>query len=719
MNDREIIIKRRHNNTAATSFFALPNLLYGLNFGVLAGLVNAFLGVPFFGSFTLFFGQIFVLLCLIIRGINSAVVAVAISSLVTAIYAGDPNLIIIFALEIFFIHVLLKRGFFLLQSVMVYWSALGIPLLLVLSALTSDASLQVHFINGLTRAINALICVSVAAIFYWLLPSGFLTSSYRSKPPKLAALIFSLCMLTVTLPAILISLFFIHQATYQNEKAIALELKTAGAEIDQVTLAFLEQHSQALSILGDYLSKGANLQRAEVMLSTIYKSSSSFSSIVIANHVGDVVVASPARNALKLIRNGKVNISTDENFVRAKPQYEPIISKVIESSDFDDQVTLNIFVPVHDQQGFQGMIVGAIRLDELKRSVFKMLNLQQDFVVTDPQGKVLISSLEEDLPLLSYFAVQAVSNELMNLVPTLRLKDKELLFDEFSTQNEWRIITLSSPESAIADLMQRFLILLVCAALLLLSFGLIARQLSKKITQPLENMAKHFPDTAIDPSILEGAQISQETLTLTNRLISSHAVMNDFQQQLTEQVDNKTRQLKQLNKELYSLAQKDGLTQLLNRAGFNRFALTSYRNCIRHRITMSIILIDIDHFKHINDTRGHLFGDQCIVSVATILQRYCKRDTDIIGRFGGEEFILMIVGGEVTEHHARVKMVKESIANNVIQENEDSVSMTVSAGILSIKTDFTLDFESMIKLADDQLYLSKRTGRNKISTLVR
>jgi diguanylate cyclase (GGDEF)-like protein len=718
MNDREIIIKRRHSNTAATSFFALPNLLYGLNFGVLAGLVNAFLGVPFFGSFTLFFGQIFVLLCLIIRGINSAVFAVAISSLVTAIYAGDPNLIIIFALEIFFIHVLLKRGFFLLQSVIVYWFAFGIPLLLVLSALTSDASLQVHFINGLTRAINGLVCVSVAAIFYWLLPSGFLTSSYHSKPPKLAALIFSLCMLTVTLPAILISLFFIHQATFQNEKAIALQLQTAAAELDQVTRGILNQHSQALSILGDYLSKGADLQRAEVMLSAIYKTNSSFSSIIIANHLGNVVVASPARNALKLMRDGKVNISTDENFVRAKPQYEPIVSEIIESSYFDDQATLNILVPVHDQQGFQGMIVGAIRLEELQRSVLNILNLQQDFVVTDPQGKVLISSLE-DLPLLSYFAVQAVSNDLINLVPTLRLKDKELLFNELSTQNEWRIITLSSPESAISELMQRFLILLVCAALLLVSFGLIARQLSKKITQPLENIAKHFPDKTIDPSILEGAQISQETLTLTNRLITSHAVMNDFQQQLKEQVDNKTRQLKQLNKELYSLAQKDGLTQLLNRAGFNRFALTSYRNCIRHRITMSIILIDIDHFKHINDTHGHLFGDQCITSVAAILQRYCKRDTDIIGRFGGEEFILMIVGGEVIEHHARVKMIKESIANNVVREKEDSVSMTVSAGILSIKTDFTLDFESMIKLADDQLYLSKRTGRNKISTLVR
>lgn len=717
MNDREIIIKRRHNNSE-TSFFAIPNLLYGLNFGVLGGLVNAFLGVPFFGSFTLFFGQIFVLLCLIIRGINSAVVAVAISSLVTAIYAGDPNLIIIFALEIFFIHMLLKRHFFLLQSVIVYWIIFGIPLLLALSALTSDASLQVHFINGLTRAINGLICVSVAAIFYWSLPSDFLTSSYHSKPPKLAALIFSLCMLTVTLPAILISLFFIHQATYQNEKAIALELKTAATELNQVSQGILNQHTQSLSILGDYLSKGADLQQAQLMLSAINETGASFSTVLVANHLGDVVIASPSRNALALMRNGNMNISDDENYLNAKPQYEPVLSGAIETSYFDSQPSINISVPVHGQQGFQGVVVGAIRLDVLQRLILEQLNLHQDFIVTDPKGKVLFSSLGQEVPSLSNFIVQKVPNELISIVPTLIYRDSEFLFDSVNTQNDWQVITLRSPESAISELMDRFLILLVCAALLVVSFGFIARQLSKKITQPLENIANRFPDKAIDPSVLEGAKISQETVTLTNRLISSHAVMNDFQQQLKEQVDNKTRQLKQLNKELYSLAQKDGLTQLLNRAGFNRFALTSYRNCIRHRITMSVILIDIDHFKHINDTHGHLFGDQCITSVAAILQRYCKRDTDIIGRFGGEEFIIMIVGGEVIEHHARIKMIKESIASNLIQQNDDSASMTVSAGILSIKTDFTLDFESMIKLADDQLYLSKRTGRNKISTLV-
>jgi diguanylate cyclase (GGDEF)-like protein len=718
MNDREIIIKRRHNN-AATSFFALPNLLYGLNFGVLGGMVNAFLGVPFFGSFTLFFGQIFVLLCLITRGINSAVVAVAISSLVTAVYAGDPNLIIIFALEIFFIHMLLKRGFFLLQSVILYWVLFGIPLLLALSALTSDATLQVHFINGLTRGINGLICVSVAAIFYWSVPSSFLTSSYYNKPPKLAALIFSLCMLTVTLPAILISLFFIHQATYQNEKTISFELNNTTNELSLITEGALTANTRALSLLANYLSKGADLLETQEMIATLYESDTLFSSVLVVDHTGKVVIASPSKNALKLMREGDININNTEAFQLARQRYEPIYSNAIQTTQFDNVPTFSIAVPVSDQRGFQGLVSGSIPLERFQTYVSDKAKSEQDFIITDANNNVVLTSLGKSLPSLSSFNIEEEENPLINLVPTLRHEQNEYLFSKIDTENSWQIIALTSPESAISELMQRFLILLLSTGLLLISFAFIARQLSKKITQPLENIAKRFPDKKINPQILKDAKISQETVTLTNRLISSHAVMTDFQQQLKEQVDNKTRQLKQLNQELYSLAQKDGLTQLLNRAGFNRFALTSYRNCIRNHITMSLILIDIDHFKHINDTHGHLFGDKCITSVAEVLQHYCKRDTDIIGRFGGEEFIIMIVGGDVVEHHARIKLIKESIANNQIIEKEDRASMTVSAGVISIKDDYTLDFESMIKLADDQLYLSKRTGRNKISTLIR
>jgi diguanylate cyclase (GGDEF)-like protein len=206
---------------------------------------------------------------------------------------------------------------------------------------------------------------------------------------------------------------------------------------------------------------------------------------------------------------------------------------------------------------------------------------------------------------------------------------------------------------------------------------------------------------------------------LTHKMIDSHEVMHNFQRQLSEQVHNKTKQLKQLNKELYSIAQKDSLTQLLNRAGFNRLAITSYRNCVRNHINMSLILIDIDHFKKINDNYGHPFGDKCIVAVAKTIQKHCKRDTDIIGRYGGEEFIVMIVGGEVDEHFQRVEIIRSEIDKLRFKNGQDIVQMTISAGYCAVSRDFAVDYEDILQMADDQLYKSKDEGRNRINSIIR
>jgi diguanylate cyclase (GGDEF)-like protein len=374
--------------------------------------------------------------------------------------------------------------------------------------------------------------------------------------------------------------------------------------------------------------------------------------------------------------------------------------------------------PIIVDFSYAGMTVGTIAVREIASAVKTQHNASSDFIVTDAQNTVIATSLPFVLPLQRFTYIEQ-RHPLVRSVLGLRIGDRHYLYHQLSNQYGWQIFTLTSPSEATAEMMGNFYILLLCAGLLLIFFALIANQLSNKITKPLEKIAEHFPDKVLHPKVLEDAKISKEIVTLTQRLINSHSVVNDFQHQLKEQVEHKTRQLKQLNKELYSLAQKDGLTQLLNRAGFNRLAISSYRNCMRNRIKMSLILIDIDHFKLINDTHGHPFGDKCIKHVAKVLQHHCKRDTDIIGRFGGEEFIIMITGGEIFEHHERMQLIKDSIAQSVFRQNEKDVLMTVSAGILSISKDFTIDFESMIKLADDQLYFSKRTGRNKISILSR
>lgn len=717
MNDRDLTIKRR-NITSKTSFFATPTLFFGLYAGALGGIVNAFFGIGFFGSFTLYLGQVFVLLCLVLRGINAAFIAVAISSLVTAVNVGDPYLIIIFALEIFSVHVLLKRGVFLLQSVMIYWTCIGIPLSLVLSILSADISAQVLFINGLTLTINGLVCVSIASITIWLLPAGFLKNQYDNAPPPLASVIFSLCMLTVTLPALLISLFFIYQSSKQNEARISENLNASAIELSVVIDKTVAAHTQSLTTLAGYLRGGGDLTEARQIMASIASEYVNFSSTYLLDAADQVIAAGPSTVEQRLSLSARQSLIRHPSFAQARDGLQNKIASTMSDDLIPGQAAIIMAAPIVYDRDYAGMAVGIISASDFAETLIEGYSSRVDFIILDGKQKIISSSLQWETS-FQKFEVQERQHPLISSISLMNIGTDSFLYEEIKTDYGWRIFTLTSPAQSTSDMMDNFLIWLVCACILFIFFALIAKQLSRKITRPLEDIAEHFPDKAMHPSLLEGARVSSELVKLAERLVSSHAVMNNFHQQLSEQVDNKTRQLKQLNRELYSLAQKDGLTQLLNRAGFNRFALTSYRNCVRNRITMSLILIDIDYFKLINDTHGHLFGDKCIIKVSRILQEHCKRDTDIIGRFGGEEFIIMIIGGETFEHHERIQLIKNSISRTRLKHNNIDVKMTVSAGIFSAASDFSVDFESMIKLADEQLYLSKRTGRNKISILTR
>jgi diguanylate cyclase (GGDEF)-like protein len=211
------------------------------------------------------------------------------------------------------------------------------------------------------------------------------------------------------------------------------------------------------------------------------------------------------------------------------------------------------------------------------------------------------------------------------------------------------------------------------------------------------------------------AEISDEMMKVTDKLINSREIMLNFQQHLTLQVQDKTKQLTTLNNQLYNLAQKDGLTNLLNRSGFDDLANTTFRNCVRNHIPLSMVLIDIDDFKLINDTYGHPFGDTCIISISKTFNHFCKRTTDLLGRYGGEEFIILLSGGNIQEHHELTKRIHRAVQKTKVSSGDIIVRMTISIGVSSMGSNYGMSFEGLVKSADEQLYESKRTGKNKIS----
>lgn len=169
------------------------------------------------------------------------------------------------------------------------------------------------------------------------------------------------------------------------------------------------------------------------------------------------------------------------------------------------------------------------------------------------------------------------------------------------------------------------------------------------------------------------------------------------------------RQLHILHKKLIKLAGEDPLTKLLNKRTFFENIDDKVKQIKPNHY---IAMIDIDHFKEINDTYGHLAGDKIITDVATILKKY-ENDTVQIGRYGGEEFILYIGSATNTSAKELIKKIHEDIQSHEFKMDDyEPLRLTVSIGLAILEKNSTL--LHTVNKADINLYMAKKSGRNRL-----
>ena len=174
--------------------------------------------------------------------------------------------------------------------------------------------------------------------------------------------------------------------------------------------------------------------------------------------------------------------------------------------------------------------------------------------------------------------------------------------------------------------------------------------------------------------------------------------------------------LKEANQELQRQANIDSLTQVANRRRFDEYLAQEWSRCAREKQTLSLIICDVDYFKFYNDAYGHQAGDQCLYKVAQGMATAIKRPADVVFRYGGEEFamILPFTRGEGALQVA--KTVRERIVNLKIPHDLSEVSqyVTLSLGVSSIIPHVESSPESLIAAADRALYEAKASGRNRV-----
>jgi two-component system, chemotaxis family, response regulator WspR len=180
-------------------------------------------------------------------------------------------------------------------------------------------------------------------------------------------------------------------------------------------------------------------------------------------------------------------------------------------------------------------------------------------------------------------------------------------------------------------------------------------------------------------------------------------------------LDELRRQLEQSNAALERLSNQDGLTQIANRRHFEEVSTRELRRAARSGSPLSLILMDVDHFKHFNDSRGHLAGDACLRDIAAFLTRNVHRPADLVARYGGEEFVALLpdtpcrgaihVAGRIRSGLEALKLPHG--------HPEAGPHVSVSLGLATVIAHAADSVTRVISMADDALYAAKRGGRNR------
>lgn len=197
--------------------------------------------------------------------------------------------------------------------------------------------------------------------------------------------------------------------------------------------------------------------------------------------------------------------------------------------------------------------------------------------------------------------------------------------------------------------------------------------------------------------------------------LETHMAIRSLQLELegkNAMLNKEISQRKVVEKQLKQLAISDFLTGAYNRRFFFEMADREISRSTRDFRPLALVMFDIDHFKNVNDSYGHLVGDQVLVNLTKFFKQ-SLRATDVFARYGGEEFVILMPDTDCNAAFATGERFREQIEGIILAKGEADVKVTISLGVACAGSIDELDIMRLLALADKALYQSKETGRNK------
>ena len=216
-------------------------------------------------------------------------------------------------------------------------------------------------------------------------------------------------------------------------------------------------------------------------------------------------------------------------------------------------------------------------------------------------------------------------------------------------------------------------------------------------------------------SAIASEQAQEELLKLQSQ---SQEELENRVQERTLELNIALQELEEVNHELEQKNTLDELTGLFNRRFYDQKILAEYRRSKRNLTPLSLVLIDIDHFKVVNDTYGHLAGDHCLAWVSDYIKQSLKRSTDMAFRYGGEEFCLILPDTDGNGAMVLAETLRKNIIKQACIYKDISIQLTISNGVFTYLQQDNVMPEQIFSGADKALYKAKRDGRNQTKACI-